>query len=207
MEKIKLVFPEKKTEKFDFQYTKEENGETIKVSQIIEVEKYATPSHENAIGNYAVQTSEAEMESLNEDSLLSIQSYSKFEYGFISGVLVTMTNIDTEELESDPINFVDKVVASGLWEKIKSSISNYFDLTVSVEKAYSLHKQEANLESKINKLIDNVGVFVEKISKLDLSPENLKIIIEQLSIGKEKLTEVFPDGVVGKPNQTPIATP
>jgi hypothetical protein len=188
MEKIKLVFPEVETEKFEF------NG------QKIEVDKFASPSQERAIADYAIQTSEGENELIDEDSLPTVASYSKFEYGFIGGVLATMTNIDLDDLN------IDSVVSSGLWGEIKSSISNYFDLAVAVEKVYNLRKQEFNLESKLNKLIDNVGEFVEKISKLDLSPENLKLIIEQLGVGKEKLSEVFPDGVVGKSNQIPTTT-
>ena len=196
MEKIKLVFPEVKKVEFEFNYTKEENGETITVVQKIEVDKYASPAQERSIMNFAIQTSEEENEVVDENSLPTIASYSKFEYGLIGGVLEVMTNISLEEIN------IDSVVSTGLWGKIKSSISNYFDLAVAVEKVYNLRKQETNLESKLNKLIDNVGEFVEKISKLDLSPENLKLIIEQLGIGKEKLAEVFPDGVVGKSNQT-----
>ena len=175
MEKIKLVFPEVETEKFEF------NG------QKIEVDKFASPSQERAIADYAIQTSEGENELIDEDSLPTVASYSKFEYGFIGGVLATMTNIDLDDLN------IDSVVSSGLWGKIKSSISNYFDLRVQVTEVYNLRKQEANLESKLNKLIDNVGGFIENISKMDWSTENIKVLTESLAPALTQLKTVYPN--------------
>lgn len=175
MDKIKLVFPEIEKTKFDFN------------NQEIEVNKYATPAHERAIADYAIQTSESNNDVIDIDSLPAVSSYSKFEYGFIGGVLVTMTNIDLDDLN------IDNVVESGLWATIKSCIVNYFDLAVAVEKVYSLRKQETNLESKLNKLVDNIGTFIENISKMDWSAENLKSMLEQINTGKEKLAEVYPN--------------
>ena len=174
-EKIKLVFPEIEKVKFDF------NGQNI------EVNKFATPSQERAIANYAVQSSEEENEDIDIDSLEVIASFSKFEYGFMTGVLAVMTNIDIDGLE------IDKVIACGLWSEIKSHISNYFDLSVNVEKVYNLRKQEKGLESKLHKLIDNISGFIENLAKIDTSPEGIKSLTESLAPELEKIKQVYPN--------------
>lgn len=175
MEKIKLVFPE--VEKVGLEF----NG------QKIEVDKYASPSQERTIADYAIQTSEAESEDIDENSLPVVASYSKFEYGFIGGVLTTMTNIDLDDLN------IDSVVSSGLWERVKTNILNYFDLKINVEKVYNLRKQETNLESKLNKMVDNVGGFIENISKMDFSAENVKVLTEALAPALTQLKTVYPN--------------
>jgi hypothetical protein len=178
--KIKLIFSEIEKNKFDF------NG------QEIEVNKYATPAQERAIANYAIQASEEENEIIDIDSLPAVGSFSKFEYGFIVGVLEVMTNIDLDDLN------IDSVVSSGLWEKVKANILNYFDLKINVEKVYNLHKQEKGLESKLHKLIDNIDGFIDNISKIDFSPEGIKALTESLSPALSQLKEVYPN-IVDKP--------
>ena len=98
-----------------------------------------------------------------------------------------MTNIDLDDLN------IDSVVSSGLWSKIKSSISNYFDLRVQVTEVYNLRKQEANLESKLNKIIDNIGGFIENVSKMDFSAENVKTLTESLAPALTQLKTVYPN--------------
>lgn len=189
MEKIKLVFPE--VEKVGLEF----NGQNINVS------RYASPSDECAIANYAVQTSESEDE-IGENNLPDIEKLSKFEYGFIGGVLETMTDIDIQDIN------IDVVVASGLWAKVKSSILNYHDLVAFVEKVSKDRKE--NLESKLNKLVDNVGGFIENVSKMDWSAENLKSMVEQIGIGKEEFGKIYPvvqddANKVEKPKKTKVA--
>lgn len=188
MEKIKLSFPE--VEKVELEF----NGQRFIVN------KYASPSDECAIANFAVQTSESDDE-IGEDSLPDIEKLSKFEYGFIGGVLHTMTNIDIQDIN------IDSVVASGLWQKVKSSILNYHDLFAFVEKVSKDRKE--NLESKLNKMVDSVGGFIDNISKMDWSAENLKSMVEQIGIGKEELGKIYPvvqsDAKTEKPKKTKVA--
>jgi hypothetical protein len=173
MEKIKLVFPEIEKTELDF------NGQRFFVN------KYASPADKCLIANYAIQISEAQIE-LDLDLIQSLKRDLKFEYGFIGGVLEVMTNINVESLD------IDTIVSTGLWAKIRSAILNYHDLISYVEKIENSRIQENNLENKLNKLIDNIGLFIENISKMDFSSENLKTMIEQIGIGKEQLAEVFP---------------
>jgi hypothetical protein len=181
MEKIKLVFPEVEYTELDF------NG------QKLFVKKYSSPADNRLIANYAIQTSEAEvLLGEEESSLYSVEKNSKFEYGFIGGILQVMTNIDIQDIN------IDIVVSSGLWAKTKSAILNYHDLVNFVEKASNDNNQ--NLESKLNKIIDNTSNFIENISNMDWSAENIQNMVKELGIGKEKLAEVFPDGVIGTPS-------
>jgi len=173
MDKIKLVFPEVEKTELDFN------------EQKLLIKKYATPSDERIIINYAIQTSESDTV-IDENSLDAIEKDVKLEYGFIGGVLSAMTNIDIDGLD------IDKIVESGMWSKIKSAILNYHDLVAKVEKVSKDRKQEEFLESKLNRIIDSAEKFIGNISKMDLSTENIKNMVEQIGIGKEQLAGIYP---------------
>lgn len=186
MKKIKLKFSEYEKRVIEFEYKKNNKEDSEKVIQKIEINPYATPSDKRVIANYAIQTSEDKTKT-DENSLDVADAYSKFEYGFIGGVLATMTNIDIEKLN------IDDVVASGLWEDIKNSIVNYWELVSDIEKVYDSRIREVNAESKLNKILDKLASILDNFSEIDFSPENIKKMIEQISIGKEKLAGVYPN--------------
>ena len=105
------------------------------------------------------------------------------EGGLILSVCANMTNINMEKFD------IDEVVASGLWDKIKESITNFDSLFSDME---SIKKIET-LESKVNRIADKIETLIDNVLKLDLSPENLKSMVEQIGIGKEQLAQVFPN--------------
>jgi hypothetical protein len=160
MEKIKLVFPEIEKIELDF------NGQKIEISTFIGRE------------NRAIILS-AMSESQNENpSIRFIEN----EGGLIFAVLDRMTNINLDKLN------IDKFVASGLWGKVKNSISNFDELFSDIENI----KKIETLESKVNRIADKIEKLIDNVLKLDLSTENLKEMVEQIGIGKEQLAEVFP---------------
>jgi len=121
--------------------------------------------------------------SSDEDGVVK---YLESERGLILATIDKMTNLNYKNID------IDKLLASGIWLQIKGKIINFAELLRDIEKI----SQQKNLESKVNIIADKVINLLDNVSKLDLSPESITSMVEQLAKGKEELANVFTDKVV-----------
>lgn len=163
--KIKLVIPQ----------ILEEN-----IAPDIVVRKYITPADKKQI----IEMIDAALVSQEHRSDTLDILYK--DYSLIGAIIDTMTNISPDGLD------VELFVSSGLWDKIKNSILNMGELMFDYKQLCQDRRYIASLEGRLGNILEKVESFLEKISSLDLSNENLqnmaKILGEQLG----QLQGVYP---------------
>lgn len=168
-EKIKLNFSEPLTE------------DVLYENQHIIVRKYVTPSDKAKIIN------DIDMALLSNDGEFSDIQESLFRNSYMIGsILNIMTNVDVDGLS------IDEFVSSGLWERIKNCIVNLGELIFDYKQIYQDRKMLLSLESKVSGLVEKAGIFIDKISKIDVSKEGLGELLKAFDEQKEKLNEVYP---------------
>jgi hypothetical protein len=125
-----------------------------------------------------------------ERYLSPTESHLEAEFNLILNVINLMTDIRVETSDNEKaIEFVNNLLNTGLWYKIKGAIINFAELQRDIEKI-SQHK---NLEGKLNQIIDKVGLFIDNISKLDWSPEGVQILAKEIVPQLQQLAQVFPN--------------
>jgi hypothetical protein len=180
MEKINVELKSKPEESFVFE------------GQMILVKPYVDIVGKNIlIENYINSLSNTEDE---------IRGYIEAEYGMILGLLDLCTNVDIKGLE------IDKIIDSGLWEQVRSKIVNYDELQkdiVNVKKVISENKSTSKM---LSGLISKVSVFIDGLSKMDLSEEGIKSLVSQLQSESKVLDNIIPV-IGGKKTITSKKTP
>ncbi len=120
-----------------------------------------------------------------------ITAYLEADMNLILNVLLQMTNIEIEKYisEDEATKFVDSLLKSGVWYKVKSAIINFAELSRDIEKI----SQQKNLESKVNSIADKILVLIDNISKLDFSKEGFEKLTKDFSEAREKILEYYPE--------------
>jgi len=126
-----------------------------------------------------------------ERELSPVESHLEAELNLVLNVINIMTDINIEDEKNDnekATKFVDNLLNTGAWYKIKSAIINFAELSRDIERI----SQQKNLEGKLNKLIDKVGLFIDNISQMDWSPEGVQNLAKDIAPQLQQLAEVFP---------------
>ncbi|HQF37051.1 MAG TPA: hypothetical protein PLL26_05435 [Candidatus Dojkabacteria bacterium] len=160
MKKIKLKFPESAKKEILF-------GE-----QKIEVDTFIG-QESKAIILMAMNNSKE-----NDSAIKFVEN----ENGLIFSVLDRQTNIDINHLD------IDAFISSGIWEKIKSAISNFDELFSDIEKI----KKIESSETKLNRILDKIETLLNNVANLDFSDESIKNMSKVLGEQLGKLSDVFP---------------
>ena len=130
------------------------------------------------------------------DNIDNIERSLENKAGLMLSVLDRMTNVDIENVD------LELLVASGLWDKIKSNISNFSE----IYGEYKELKEEKSLPVRINNLIEKVETFIDGLSDLDLSQESIQSSLKDLTSGLSQLSTVYPQ-LQDKPKKSKKITP
>jgi hypothetical protein len=127
-----------------------------------------------------------------------ISGYFSSKYQMILGILEENTNLNTKEF-ADDIYKLDNLLASGLWEIIKSKITNFAEVEDDISKISEIYNKQNSAESNFNVLVKKVTELVTKISQVNLDPESIKNLIATLQVEANKIRQIVP---VVKPEET-----
>jgi hypothetical protein len=168
-------------EKIDLQFPTETKTEIEFNDQKIMVDSYLDITRKS----YILNAYFAEKESTG------ITAYLESDMNLILNVLAQMTNIEIEKhlSEDEVTKFVDSLLKSGVWYKVKSAIINFAELSRDIEKI----SQQKNLESKVNIIADKIMLLLENVSKLDFSKEGFEKLAKDFSEAREKIIEWYPE--------------
>jgi hypothetical protein len=180
-EKIDLQFPTETKTTIENKYSAKENGQNVEKTQIILVDSYLDITRKSRI----LDAYFAEKESTG------VTAYLESDMNLILNVLAQMTNIEIEKhlSEDEVTGFVDSLLKSGVWYKVKSAIINFAELSRDIEKIY----QQRNLENKVNAVADKILLLLDNVSKLDFSKEGFEKLTKDFSEAREKILEYYPE--------------
>jgi len=160
MEKIRLITSETKYKELDHN------------SQKILVKPYATLTDKRIILN-------ALLESDNGDS---VEKLLENKAALMLSILDIMTNIDIEKVD------LEYLVVSGLWDKVKSSISNFAE----IYGEYKELRDSVSLPTRLNNIFEKVEKFIGSLQGIDFSNESIQKSLADLSSGLSQLGTVYP---------------
>jgi hypothetical protein len=113
------------------------------------------------------------------------------EYALMLGILDSNTNIKIIEQNID----IDAIVGSGLWDLVKSKIENYQELRSEIGISCRQIKESVALERSIGNSFDKISrsiiEFLDKISSIDLSEENMKKLVGGMATQIQEYKDIF----------------
>lgn len=99
----------------------------------------------------------------------------------------------------DDVNF-DSLIASGLWNQIKSKFVDYEEFRKDLQTAIDMKKFEKKLEKSIGAIVetisDKIAIALQKVSEMDV--DSLRETTQDFSNKLEELNNAVP-GILGKP--------
>jgi hypothetical protein len=95
------------------------------------------------------------------------------EYALMLSVTDLCTNIDIG-IE----DIVNKLVFTGFWDEIRSHILNYEEFRDELDAVVGMKYDEMSISSSLNALIAKASAFLDNLSKLDLSENGIKALVE-----------------------------
>ena len=110
--------------------------------------------------------------------------YYESELGLILGIIDFQTNIDIEKLS------LDNIMASGLFDLIRSNIINYDDLKSEIYEVVELIKNEKSIGNTIDKLAFSITNFLGKLSEVDLSKEGISELLKAFDKQKNEYNKI-----------------
>ena len=125
----------------------------------------------------------------NRLKLRDFNNYTELEYDIIASVLHLCTNIDIGELDNVGI---DNIVDSGLWDKIRNEIVNYYDVVEDIKRMEENAEKEKTSVYKFNLLLDKITEFVDKINQFDFNSKEFKSSYKKLIKSVQELSKVYP---------------
>ena len=141
---------------------------------------------------------------MQKDDEVTNEYYSA-QYGLITDVLEQNTNINMADFDED-ITKLDLLMASGLWETIKSKITNFNEVTLDISSVMEIYKYKNSAESNFNLLVKKLTQLIENVAKLDLNPQAIQELLAKFKAESDKVKEIVP---VVKPveaiGETPIS--
>ena len=102
------------------------------------------------------------------------------EYGMIIGVLDICTSIELEDCDKH----LDMIIDSGLWEDIKSNISNFNELEKNISLVNEKIKKNGSFQNQILSIVD-------KLPEL-FSDDKIKGTLAELNKAKEEVSKFYP---------------
>ena len=168
---IKLSMP--KIKKFDFQ------DERIEVNPYINLEnKYVL------LNNY--------IQVLNNPEYDETRKYVEAEYGVKLGIIDLQTNINIENLD------IDMILSSGLFDAVASTIVNYNEMWGDIAEIVNRVNDSKSASIAFVKMTDKVIEALDKISKIDLSPEAIQKLLSAFNEQKQELSKYIPVVTAGE---------
>jgi hypothetical protein len=120
-------------------------------------------------------------------------NYFNAEWTLILGIVDACTNIPIIE-EGDNIS-LEYLVTSGLWEKIKTSVVNYDEFIKNLKDVLIQISEQKALGKSVGVTVDKIAnqlfMFLDKIGKLDLSEEGIKKLLSELKKETDGFNEKF----------------
>jgi|GEM_PF-4658334 len=171
-----------KEKKVDFKFPERETVEVVFGGQKVQVKLYLDITDRQAILDAYFA----------ERDLSPVDSQIEAEFNLILNVINLMTDIRVEiSSNKKAIKFVNNLLNTGTWYRVKDCITNFSELQRDIERI----SQQKNLEGKLNKMIDKVGLFIDNISKLDWSVDGVQKIATVLAPELKQLATFFPNGI------------
>jgi len=173
MDKIKIKFPEVKNEIINF------NNQEIVVGKYIDAttKKILSTVYYNLLNNEEVAI---------EDRYFYAEIY------LILTIIKLCTNIEYENGKEE--EFINNVIKSGLWYKLKDIILNYSELRRELGSAIQYINLENSLNKSINMLAFKLSDLIDKISEIDFSDidiEKLNKVLEELRQERININETL----------------
>jgi hypothetical protein len=129
-----------------------------------------------------------------------VDNYFNAEWTLVLGIADNCTNIPIIEEDGENIT-LEYLVTSGLWEQIKSRVVNYEEFIKNLKDVLSKISEQKALEKSIGVTVDRIAdqlfMFLDKVGKLDLSEEGIKKLLTEL----RKETDGFNDKFNMVPNK------
>jgi hypothetical protein len=123
---------------------------------------------------------------LNNVSYDETRKYVEAEYGVKLGIIDLQTNINVENLE------IDKILSSGLFDKVIENITNYFELREDIAEIVDRVNNSKSASIAFVKMTDKVIEFLDTISKVDLSQEGITNLLSSLNAPLEEVKKFYP---------------
>ncbi len=174
MNKIKLEFPKEKKEKFVFEYKEIVENKEITISQEIILDKYIDTTTKKILSTIYFNL-------LNDEDIDINDRYFYAEIYLILTVVKLCTNIEFEEGKEE--EFVNNVIKSGLWYKVKDLILNYSEFRRELGSAIQFVNSESLLNKTVNVLALKLSDLIDKVSSVDFTNidiEKLNKVLEDL---------------------------
>lgn len=185
MEKKKLVFQQKYWETLDGKF----GGEEIKVAPYIPFEEMLVLASKY-LENYFLS------DSAETDAFLSEWNYIGAEHSLMIEVIDRFTDIMVFDENGEVVLDLNGVLSSGLWEEIKLTIENYYDVLSHIMILVDNYKNEMIMKNSFQRvlqtLINSLLDFVDRISE-EGSEESLQKLTQSI----EKIGETLKDSPVG----------
>ncbi|MDD4877197.1 MAG: hypothetical protein PHQ86_08755 [Dehalococcoidales bacterium] len=120
------------------------------------------------------------------------QNYVTAEYSLMLSIVDLCTNIEIGDAD-----IIQKLIFTGLWDEIRSSIKNYSEFRQELNDVVKMKYNEMSILSNLNILISKISGVVDNISKLDLSENGIKQLTEsyqELTKNVGNLQNTFGEG-------------
>ena len=180
MEKIKITLNSQTVEKFEFQ------GQNIEVLPYVSLEDKII-LYTNYIDSLFQDKKEGDFDCIN---------YIEAEYSLILGIVDKNTNVDINSVK------VDDILNSGLWGKILYHIRNYFEIRNDVDELVHRMDERKSVGNVLDNLANKVNLFLDNISKMDMSAEGLDKLQGLLLDSKAQVKAI--NDVVENPVKIPV---
>jgi hypothetical protein len=145
----------------------------------IEINPYISLESKYTLLNNYLQT-------VNNPEYDNIRKYIESEYALKLGIVELQTNIDIHKIT------IDAIINSGLYEKIVSSIKNFYELRDDIDAVVKRDNDSKSVSIAFVKMTDKVIEFLDKLSKVDLSTEGIQKLLAAFNVEAEKLKEYYP---------------
>lgn len=136
----------------------------------------------------------------DESDVLFAVKYLYAEYALRMQIVDRMTNINITDLNPND------VMASGLWEKIRDNINNYYELRKEIDDVIHFQEEQERIDKSVGKVLDNVSFkiidLLNQIAESNIDSEEITKASKELAASLDKLNQEIP-GIAGKPARKP----
>ena len=171
-------------EKLDIKITLPEEIEFIFQKQYVKMIPFISlVSKNNLVNTYIENLFKTEGDYV--DNLLSA------ELMFCIQLTDSLTSIKLGENGVD----VETLIDSGLWREIQKNISNYYDVREEIEFAVANILEQRRLEKSLGSVLESLSskafAFLDKLSELNISEENLSKLVGEFKTEYGKFSEKY----------------
>ena len=136
--------------------------------------------------------------STNTNKGLSEYDYIGAEYSLKLNIIDICTNIQVFDDNGNVMDDMSRILYNGIWNSVRGCIKNYDEFRTSLYAVKDDIKFQLQLSKSIGYIVENMSnkilAIFERLSSMDLSPENLKVLRETV----ETISKQLEDSPIGR---------